>query len=77
MASEYIGTCWTRITIHGVPLDITKDHVVAFFAGWDVAHGMSKASVTSVDFTLQGDLDRKNFPEIANLLTCRGGGRFL
>lgn len=56
-------------------MNITKDHVVAFFAGWDAAHVTSKASVTSADFTLQETLDRKNFLEIANMLTCRGGGK--
>lgn len=31
LQTEYMGTCRTKVTIHGVPIDISDDRIEAFF----------------------------------------------
>lgn len=49
LQTEYMGTRRTNVTVHGVPIDISEDHLGAFFAQYGkiekVATVMSKAGI--------------------------------
>lgn len=38
---EYIGTRKARVTVHGVPADITEDRMRAYFARYEQVEGVS------------------------------------
>lgn len=65
----------TRITVHGVPVDISGDRLGAFFAQYglveEVIKTISKAGIATEDFVWQVTLRRKRFVEIPNVLICR------
>lgn len=73
--TEYIGTRRTKITIHGVPVDISEDKAGAFFSHYrqveEVSAVVSKASIATGDFVLQVTLTCQNFGVIPNVLMCR------
>lgn len=75
LQTKYMGTLWTRVTLHSVPMDINKDHVEAFFASYgqveEVTCILSKAGVPSRDFAVQVILDRMKFNKIPDILMCR------
>lgn len=54
LQTEYMGTRRTRVTLHGVSMDIKEDHVGDFFALYgqveEVARILSKTDVPTGDF---------------------------
>lgn len=72
LQTKYMSIRQTRITIHGVPLDINEDYVGAFLALHgqveEVAHILSKAGVPSGQISIQVILYRIKFQEIPNIL---------
>lgn len=67
-----MGTHQTKITVHGVPLDICEDHLGALFSKYgqveEVLSIMSKAGIATGDIMLQVTLTRQAFGEIPNIL---------
>lgn len=57
LQTEYMGTRKSKITIHRVPIDISKDRMGAFFSKYgqvdDVSTVISKSSIVIGDFVLQ------------------------
>lgn len=72
---EYMGTIKTRITLQEVPMDISKDHLEAFFSQYlpvsEVSPLISKASIATRDFVLQVTVTLKSFLDIPDTLICR------
>lgn len=64
-----MGTHKTRITLDRVPLDISEDHLDAFFSWYghirDVTPVISKAGIDTGDFVYQ--ITCKNFLDIPNM----------
>lgn len=62
LQTEYMGTRRMIITVYGVPLDITVDHVKAFFANFgqvrDIIHILSKVGVPTGDFKSSSRINR-------------------
>lgn len=75
LQTEYMGTCRTRVTIHGVPVDITTNRMGAFFTKYgevnEVKALSSKSGIETGDMEVQITLDQHNFREIPNTLVCR------
>lgn len=73
LQTKYMGAHRTRITIHGLLLNLNKDHMGAFFVLYgqveEVAHILC---VPSGDFSVQVILDRTKLQEIPDILVCRG-----
>lgn len=59
----------------GVPVDISKDQMGAFFAQYsqvdDFSATVNKLGITSEDFVIQVTLTWKSFSEIPNILVCQ------
>lgn len=75
LQTEYMGTCRTRVTIHGVPVDITTNRMGSFFTKYgevnEVKALSSKSGIETGDMEVQITLDQHNFREIPNTLVCR------
>lgn len=75
LQTEDMGTCRTKVTIHGVSVDISEDRMGSFFTKYsevsEVKALMSKANIATVDMELYITVNRKNFQEIPNILVCR------
>lgn len=70
-----MATCRTRITVHGVPMDIFEDKMEAFFLKFskveEVKALLGKSSIETGDVDLQVTLTQRSFGEIPNILLCR------
>lgn len=64
LQTEYMGTCRTRVTVHGVPADISEDQMGAFFTKYrevnEVSVVMSKSGIGIEDIILQVILTRQS-----------------
>lgn len=73
--TEYMGTRNTKVTVHGVPVDITVDRIGAFFAQYgkveEVSGVISKANIATGNIVLQVTLIRRSFADIPNILVSR------
>lgn len=70
LQTVYMGTCKTRISLHGVPLDLTEDHLGTSFMKYGKVGKVSPVLSISGFFT--GKFTPKEFLDILNILTCRG-----
>lgn len=70
-----MGTRKSKITVHGVTVDIYKDRMGAFFAIFgqvdEVNAIRSKTGISTGDIVLQVVLTRQSFLDITTVLTCR------
>lgn len=68
LQTEYIGIRRTKVTVHGVSVNITEDRMEAFYAQYgkveEVSGVISKAGIATGDIVLQVTL-------IPNVLMCR------
>lgn len=66
----------TKITVHGVLVDRTNNHLGAYFSQFgsveDVMSILSKSSIAAGDFELHVTVTRKGFIDIPDTLLCRG-----
>lgn len=73
--TEYMGTRKTKVTVHGVPVDITVDRMGAFFAQYgkvkEVPGVISKVDIATGNIVLQVTLTRRSFSDIPNILVSR------
>lgn len=73
LQTEYMGTRKTRVTLHGVSLFITGDHLEFFFVKFgkvnDVSAVKSKAGITG-DVKIMMTINRRIFMDIPNVLNC-------
>lgn len=70
LQTKYLGTRLTKITVHGVPVDISADRLVDYFAQFGQVEEV-KVTISTEDFVLQVALMRKSFGEIPNVLLCK------
>lgn len=74
LQTEYLGTRKTKITVHGVPADISDDRMGSFFSKFgqveEVSAIMGKTGIATGDMVLQVILNRPAFECIPNLLKC-------
>lgn len=74
LQAKYLGTRRTKITIHGVPVDISGDRLGAFFVQYggveQVSASVSKVGLATGDIVLHVTLTRRSFGEIHNTLMC-------
>lgn len=66
LQTEYLVTR-TKITVHGIPINISGDRLGAFFAQYgdiEVSTSVSKAGIATRDFIFHVTLTRKSFGEI-------------
>lgn len=72
--SEYVGTRKSQITLHGVPMYITNDHLGAFIAKYsqveEVSAVRSRAGIATSDYEVMVIMTRKDFLEVPNVLKC-------
>lgn len=65
LQTEYLGTRMTKVTIHGVPVDICPDRMRAFFTKFGQVHQVkilrSKAGIATSDMEMSVTVDRKIF----------------
>lgn len=70
-----MGTQRAKVTVHGVPIDITEDRLGEFFAQYskvdEVAGVTSKAEIATGDIVLDISLTRKSIADIPNILMYR------
>lgn len=70
-----MGARRTKVTVHGVPVDITEDRMEAFFAQFgkaeEVSGVISKAGIAIGDIVLQITLTHRRFANILNILMYR------
>lgn len=59
LQTEYMGTRKTRITLHGVPMYITEDHLGTYFSSYGLVDGVSAAKGKSGLTT--SDINQKKF----------------
>lgn len=72
LQTKYMSTHRTRITIHGLLLNINKDHMGAFFVLYgQVEEAAHILCVPSKNFSVQVILDRMKLQEIPDILVCR------
>lgn len=73
---EYTGTCRTKMTIDGVPMDISEDRVESFLSHYgrvqEVSAVVSKSGIASGDFVFQVTLTHQSFGKTPNILLCKG-----
>lgn len=72
LQTEYMGSRRTKVTIHGVPVDIPEDRMGTFFAKYGEVNALiSKAAIAKDDLEVQVTVSRESFGEIPNTLVCR------
>lgn len=76
----YMGTQMTRITLHGMHMYITYDHLGTFFSDYNPVEGVSsiknKSGITTRDFEVLVILTQHKFNEIPNVITSGGQNIF-
>lgn len=76
LQTEYMGTRKTRVTLHGVHLFISEDHLGFFSEKFgevnDVSAAKSKAGIDSEDVEIMVTVNIKTFMDIPNVLTFVG-----
>lgn len=75
LQTEYMDTRRTRITVHGVPVDVSTDRMGAYFSKFgsveEVKAITGKSGIATGDIELQVTITRSSFMEIPNVLLCR------
>lgn len=70
--NEYMDTRKTRITLHGLSMYITDDHIGGLLCRLWTSSLKSKMGIATSDFEVMVTLTRQKFIEIPNVLTCGG-----
>lgn len=74
LQTEYLGTRMTKVTVHGVPVDISGDRLGTFFSQYGYVEEVSaitgKTGIATGEFVLQVTLTRKGYNDIPNTLMC-------
>lgn len=75
LQTEYMGTWRTKITVHGVPVDICEDRLGDIFSKYgqveEVSAITTKSGIATGDVMLHVTLARQTFGKVPNILMGR------
>lgn len=76
LQTEYMGCRKTKVALHGVSVYISKDHLSFFFSKFGEVAEFSavkgKTGIATGDIEILITVNRRNFMDIPNVLTCGG-----